>query len=269
MLNNIITTIINYFKGYTVLMISQMPIETNIETELPEILYTYWEEIPIIQDVSVKVIAKHSKSKVQSLIIHSLSKGVEDQKSDSLKVRHAMSAIEIKSIMAETYKFEINKSNLYYHIQKLIEQGIIKVITSVQKSNIVTSYYGRTSKLVFTDMSNKKDDNNEDNSNKNEIEPTSLSYLLNSKNFINLLENFSQDESEIKEIKSLITRVNAINTHYNKEFMHWIIKNEESFRGLELNLLDFNYVYNQIKIHNNDLTTLYQKLDRVFKITTD
>ncbi|MHA2277368.1 MAG: winged helix-turn-helix domain-containing protein [Candidatus Kariarchaeaceae archaeon] len=223
-----------------------------LELDLPDILYEHWDSIPIIRDVSKRLVEKLTAKSPQHYIINSLSKGIEDNYPNGLRKRHALTASEIQNLMSDIYHFTINKSNLYYHLQKLVDVGLITIVTTVQKANIVTSYYGRTSKLILTDMTDpsKSEESNEKEKDK-PVNP--LNPLLNSPQFILLLESYNPDPNLVKDIQKLINDLSDHSFEHNKEFMDWMINNEENFRGIDLDLIDFNRVYNMTKTNSKPM----------------
>jgi hypothetical protein len=236
-----------------------------LELDLPEILYDHWNTIPIIQDVSKSLIDKLGAKGAQHFIIASLSNAIEDEYPSGLRKRYAITASEIQEIMKTSYDFEINKSNLYYHLQKLVDGKVIQIVTTVQSSNIVTSYYGRNSKIVFSDSSSKKKKGTEEEEIKHSL-PHPILNLLKSKQFSTLLESYKPSKAKIDEINDLMEKVSNNGFEHNREFMSWIIENEEHFQGNDINLLDFNRLYNQMKTYDKNMMNLFNLLQEIFKI---
>ncbi|MCE7733430.1 MAG: helix-turn-helix transcriptional regulator [Candidatus Heimdallarchaeota archaeon] len=235
-----------------------------LELNLPEILYDHWNTIPIIQDVSKSVIDKLGIKQAQHYIIAALSKALEDEYPSGLRKRYAMTASEIQEIMKTSFDFEVNKSNLYYHLQKLVDGKVIQIVTSVQSANIVTSYYGRNSKLIFSDPEIKE--KSADKKNKNHYSSHPILKLLKSKQFSTLLESYKPNKSKLDEIATLVDKVSNTGYEHNREFMSWIIDNEEHFQGNDIDLLDFNRLYNQMKAYDDNMMKLFSLLQEIFKI---
>lgn len=265
-MNTVLTHLTRLFNDVSYKVLGQDMVKVhNLELNVPEILYEHWDNIPIIQDVSKRVIDKLGTKKAQHYIIIALSKGISDEYPSGLRKRYALNANEIQDIMKNIYDFEVNKSNLYYHLQKLVDQKIIQIVTSVQRSNIVTSYYGRSSKLIFTDPETGEENGVAGTKPKHKSSHPILK-LLKSKQFMTLLQSYKPNKEKLNQINTAVEIVNDNGFEHNREFMSWIIDNEEHFQGNEIDLLDFNRLYNQMKAYDDNMMKLFNLLKEILKI---
>lgn len=126
-----------------------------------KILHDFWEKLPelkIVKD-SDKVYYSHSG---RQLILKVLGMGIEEHSKEDSKeivIRRALNTQEIYQAIKDLKKqkpqefdlkdFDISLHNLYFHIQKLEEAGLIKPIAILREGRHNVTYYGRTARIMF------------------------------------------------------------------------------------------------------------------------
>ncbi|MHA1462503.1 MAG: hypothetical protein ACTSQ0_05485 [Candidatus Heimdallarchaeota archaeon] len=126
------------------------------ESEDKSILFDYWKTIPFIQVLSES--NPLVGSMVRMLIPKILMTGIEEEypiNSGSKQIRYAMSVREIMVQLNITAKkhFNIDKefklTNVYFHLEKLEEAGLIQEVASLTTGKRKkTAYFGNTA-IVF------------------------------------------------------------------------------------------------------------------------
>jgi len=97
--------------------------------------------------------------------------------------------------------------------------------------------------------------------------PSRLIQLIETKHFSQLLDRFDFTPEQIQTITSLSQDLKSDPVGGNTEFMEWIITKEEKFRGLDIDLLDINYLFLQILNQSLRRTQLLDILRKGFEIT--
>lgn len=128
-----------------------------------QILYDFWESLPRISFVkdAEKIYYAHT---ARQLILKVLGQGIKektDTVEDKSVIRRALSAQEIyqrigvykeekRDIQGIKWKdFDISLHNLYFHIQKLEEAGLIQTVAILREGRHNVSYYGRIAQVLI------------------------------------------------------------------------------------------------------------------------
>lgn len=128
-----------------------------------QILYDFWESLPRISFVkdAEKIYYAHT---ARQLILKVLGRGIKeeaDTAEDKSVIRRALSAQEIyqrigvykeeqRDIQGIDWKeFDISLHNLYFHIQKLEEAGLIQTVAILREGRHNVSYYGRIAQVLI------------------------------------------------------------------------------------------------------------------------
>ncbi|MHA2032826.1 MAG: winged helix-turn-helix domain-containing protein, partial [Candidatus Kariarchaeaceae archaeon] len=124
----------------------------HIMTDERQILFENWDSIPAAKliDVSKNV---YKSNPIRISILKNLSEGLSDDSTDDgLKIRHVLNVTEIKKLLQEKNDIKISQTNLYFHLNKLEEVGMIKEVATLlegpHKRNR-TKYYGRVARHLF------------------------------------------------------------------------------------------------------------------------
>lgn len=120
---------------------------TGIETKQLEI-YAFWRSIPLIKKVSYEKF-EQVKQETRNKIIEILRTGIEDKYGEFTR-RYALNAQEIQDILIKK-GIKTSVQNTYFHINILLEEGLIQEIAIIKEGRFNKRYYGRTAKLfLFT-----------------------------------------------------------------------------------------------------------------------
>ena len=125
-----------------------------------EILYTFWDSLPKIKFVkdAENVYYAHA---ARQLLLKALGEGLKEEFKGVKKIRRALSAQEIfqrinvykeeeRSIEGIDWKkFDVSLHNLYFHIQKLEEIGLIQTVSIIREGRHNVSYYGRVAQVLI------------------------------------------------------------------------------------------------------------------------
>ncbi|MFW9996871.1 MAG: hypothetical protein ACFFD4_32820 [Candidatus Odinarchaeota archaeon] len=115
-------------------------------------LYFFNESIPAFKVIHVP--RGFEDPPVRYTIMRLLSKGIDESANIQGKTlrRHTLSAREIKQLLKEHENPEVNKisyTNLYFHLNKLLEIGAIKIVAYVIERSHRIAYYGRTAQVIL------------------------------------------------------------------------------------------------------------------------
>ena len=218
---------------------------------MPEILYSYWDKLPVIKSPPKDVGIKLVKKDVRQFIIQAISKGVDD----SGRPRHALSANEIEEYLSNR-DYQIKKSSLYYQIQILVDLGLVQEISTINKGRNLITYFGRTSKLIM--FGHDHDDKTK--TKKSETNPDFEEFLrrMAEKNTINAdIEKLSQELKAERDCHSKQVQVN---------FSKWIANYAEELQGLNFDLLELNKLYVEIKKYSDPYVELLKQLEHILHI---
>ena len=128
-----------------------------------KILYSFWESLPKLKFVkdAEKVYYAHN---ARILILKTLGEGIKEKNEKTGAVDIIRRALNIQEIYQriqvyneekrqiegiEWKDFDISLHNLYFHIQKLEEAGLIQTITILREGKHNVSYYGRKAQIMI------------------------------------------------------------------------------------------------------------------------
>ena len=122
-----------------------------MESDLPTSLYDFYENLPSVIRIKVhkEVIESHS---VRGLILKILKTGLKEKTNTNKEIqRYALNVTEILNLLKKEGVKKINKTNLYFHINKLKKANLIKIVDTPILGKIRTAYYSRTAKVILMD----------------------------------------------------------------------------------------------------------------------
>ena len=128
-----------------------------------QILYSFWDSLPKLKFVkdAEKVYYAHN---ARILILKSLGEGLKERNMETGEediIRRALNIQEIYQRIQDYKKekreiegiewknFDISLHNLYFHIQKLEEAGLIQTVTILREGKHNVSYYGRKAQVMI------------------------------------------------------------------------------------------------------------------------
>ncbi|MHA2246693.1 MAG: hypothetical protein ACXADY_17250 [Candidatus Hodarchaeales archaeon] len=119
--------------------------------KLPDKISDHWQKIPVIKEIPEPMPLKLVKQEVRSEILNVLRKGIEeyDEKQNLVEIRHVFSAKELHKLIKESLSIKIKISNVYFHLNKLIDKGYVQIVTSIKEGRQITHFYGRTARLFL------------------------------------------------------------------------------------------------------------------------
>jgi hypothetical protein len=137
-----------------------------------------------------------------------------------------------------------------------MEFGIIQELTSVKAGNIVTMYFGRTSKLIFLQSEaeeiHKKSEGTE---------------LVLQPGFQELVSRVSaKDQTEISNLTTEIARIKSEINLPDVDFVAWVKEHSDDLVGIDLNLVELHNLFVNILKYPPELVELYQKLKESLKL---
>ncbi len=214
-------------------------------------IYTFQNKIPKFKIINTT--KEFQESPIKPAIMKALSEGVHDAQSQTQdQLRYALTAKEIKQKLESTDNPKVKKvsyTNLYFHLNKMEEAGIIKQIAKViEKSHRIT-YYGRSAHVVLL------------NSPETEIEKItqSLTELFKLMKIINaefpdikvniLAEQFFQEKEEL-----------------NSNLAKWIADNIDIIRN---NNLDVSKIFKGLKFSEVRNSKINKIFDKYFPFISD
>lgn len=121
-----------------------------------QILYDFWDKLPKMKFVkdAEKVYYAHP---ARILILKTLGEGLPENQTirRALNVQEILQRIQIykeqeRAIEGVDWKgFDISIHNLYFHIQKLEEAGLIQTVAILREGRHNVSYYGRVAQVLI------------------------------------------------------------------------------------------------------------------------
>ncbi|MFX0173936.1 MAG: hypothetical protein ACFE9L_18785 [Candidatus Hodarchaeota archaeon] len=212
-----------------------------------------WQEIPSIleiEDPGVKI----RKQKLRSEILAILREGIKeyDKQRDEVIIRHVFSAKEMQEFLEKKLKKRPSLSNIYFHLEKLQESELIKVVASIKEGRHVTQYYGRTAKLFL--YKQKESDINLESDDK-------FFQKLNE-----LIKKFNPDrDTEFNE--QLFFNLRMAKKRTSRRVQSWIQENEEILNELHLDLPKIYNLLTRIDILESE--ELYTEITRLLKFPVE
>ncbi|MFX1286472.1 MAG: winged helix-turn-helix domain-containing protein [Promethearchaeota archaeon] len=213
-------------------------------------LFDHWKNIPQFVFVNVPK-EKYFSHPVRRKIIRLLRKGIEEESPDgNFKVRHALNVSEIDDILSQTNEASISKTTLYFHLDILVELGLIKKVATLlegpEKRN-KTKYYGRVARNLFV---------------------SSRQYIY--ENYRLLFDEFHKFASLIglnlpTNYSDIPKQFSETNEHFFRVFGEWLIKYEEL---IDKNQIDMNLLYEFLQTVNcthSNYINLLNDLSQVLK----
>jgi hypothetical protein len=230
-----------------------------VDAILPEEVYTYWDELDIIVEVEAEIHQKLEKNILRDLIIKAISKGTVDEVAGETKRRHALTVNEMIDIISDMTGEKHNKSNIYYHLQILNDLGITQEVTTIKEGNIVTSYFGRTSKLIMAHLGGVAP-------NKQEELRKQLEYQPDFKKFLQRMQEKHGTEESIDQLVDDMKQVREKLSDHERGFKEWISSSAPELVGLDLDLIKLFYLYNDLFLGNPFIQDFYSRLDSILQV---
>ncbi len=218
-------------------------------------LFNYWTNIDKVKVLSVEEFDKLNQD-IRGAICHVLASGMDDEhpQSRELLKRYALNAKEIKLLVEEKLNYEIQKSNLYFHLQKLEDSGLIKVVDVIKivdkqsRRKKPYSFYGRTAKMFLLGGPREK----------NELA------IFKEKSFMDFILKLNP---EIKKdsVKDVLNRVAIIRENDFHFFISWMNLYETELDETGADFRDIFGLVNMLKFHDPAIFDAITKLANLLK----
>jgi hypothetical protein len=114
-------------------------------------IYIFQENLPNF--LIINVAKDFNESPVRPAIMKILSEGISDDQSQNHdRTRFALTAKEIKEKLENSDNPKVNKTsytNLYFHLNKMVEAGTIQLVAKVIERSHRIKYYGRSAHVIL------------------------------------------------------------------------------------------------------------------------
>ncbi|MHA2054175.1 MAG: hypothetical protein ACW99F_11305 [Candidatus Hodarchaeales archaeon] len=122
-----------------------------IDQELKDLIYNHWKNINPIKEIEGQRPINILHQEVRSAILELLNEGIKeyDSEKDQILRRKVFSAREIHTIIKKDKQMKIKVSNIYFHLHKLQDQGLVKIVGTKKEERHIIRYYGRTARLFL------------------------------------------------------------------------------------------------------------------------
>ncbi|MFW9995055.1 MAG: hypothetical protein ACFFD4_23660 [Candidatus Odinarchaeota archaeon] len=184
----------------------------NFNQKTLERLVNHWKTIPAIKNITDPMAVDFASQEVRSLILAVLREGIVEDKQS----RHALSAKELFKTVKKRMDAKIKLSNIYFHLDKLQNQGYVQIVTSIKEGRHITHYFGRTARLFL--FSGRQDDKQK------------RFQTLNK-----LLQHFNPERPE-ESNRRLFDRAERAWEESEKKLNKWMERNEEILLELDIDL---------------------------------
>jgi hypothetical protein len=215
-----------------------------------ELLFDFWKNIPIICNMKASCY-KVAFQEVRSTILDILREGIRDEFPSGTgihKRRHALSAQECQKYVSERLERKVKLSNIYFHLKRLDEIGLIKEITTIRGKKHSIAYYGRTAQLFHFGGSDSDDKTEAED--KIRLVITSIFKSLNP----------TLKEAQISELFETLYSHQKQRKNARDE---WMANHSELLNSLEFDILDIDKFLVYLEMSTPDgleLATQFHKL---------
>ncbi|MDH5401322.1 MAG: hypothetical protein OEY49_02425 [Candidatus Heimdallarchaeota archaeon] len=238
-----------------------MVIETE-NTEQIMNLFKFWDELPMIKKYDI-VNFETLRDPIRYAIIDTLATGIQDDLSVeensqiiSFNVRHALSAKEIMNILHEKNitdknNKQIKKANLYFHLQRLENDGFIKVVEQIPQGKRFTSYYGRTAR-AFT-------------ANEKIGEKYPKDFLVELRSLIIKID--TEGELKATTLENLFNKFEKLDTSVHHHIVEkWISTNEKEIRSINVDMRKLYDFLTFLLFYNEDVFEIYKEFRELLNL---
>jgi hypothetical protein len=213
-------------------------IKTNDERKL---LYTYWHDLPFLKKVDPSSLFHLQRSDVKNFILKYLRDGKEDEygRKSGLARRHAFSVKELHIAFTSLYnEKKYSESNFHFHIKNLIEEGYVKIISTILENRHKVTYYGRTA--VIFDMPYNA--SSRDHYDKTIFNP--MKDVLKAMN----------PNLDSKKIDQLVNNNQKFIEDYFNRLYSWLKEKYHNFYDSNLDLMSFMLIALQFSMYHKELS---------------
>ena len=213
-------------------------------------IFNHWQKIPVIKEIPEPMPLKLVKQEVRSEILDVLRKGIEeyDEKQDLIEVRHVFSAKELHKLIKERLSIKIKISNVYFHLNKLLDKGYVQIVTSIKEGRQITHFYGRTARL-FLWMGEP-------------LDTTDVNDESKFSDFIIILKRFNPDLTSVT-INELFRSFLQVYQETHGRAKKWMEKNIEILTELNVDTRD---VYKSLRLIDRSDSKTIETYNKIMKL---
>ncbi|MHA2333122.1 MAG: hypothetical protein ACXAEU_13970 [Candidatus Hodarchaeales archaeon] len=208
-----------------------------------EKLFTFYEKIPAIIFVH-----DYKSNPIRKAITKILREGMLDGKKG--KNRFALNAQEIRQLLHERLGTEISITNLYFHLNKLQEAGLIDIVETIQEKRHKIAYYGRRARIII-------------------LKDEKLSNEKYQQIFTELGKLVQLSSSGVFQHDKLEILVEKIKDHYEKKterLANWIANNETLIIKENLDAFKIFEALDFIDKNNPDFLAIIHELKEIIPV---
>ncbi|MFX0061543.1 MAG: hypothetical protein ACFFC7_05095 [Candidatus Hermodarchaeota archaeon] len=233
----------------------RLNIFTNSDSKKTQKLYEFWTEITPIKLIYTEKKRDTMNQPLRSLILKILRRGVIDSDlSQELKtqIRYALNPKEILYLANQELERKVKLPNIYFHLDKLQETGLIQQVVTLFDGRYEIRYFGRTAKFFLYLTPDAK----EDRLNENTLPIFNSLYELTR----SINPNVQKQELTLLFKQYLMNRRNQ-----TEKIIEWIKKHENLLVEFNIDIAD---LYNFLKTLLSDQQTFqtHQKISQLINL---
>ena len=230
-----------------------MKVKNNVELTDEELNYTkffdFWNDVAIVKTQTVDQLNSCFSSPYRYQIVDVMAIGIEDEYPGRGKMlRHALSGKEIMELIKEKHGQEISKSNLYFHLNALIEGGCVYEVGTVASGKRFTSYYGRTAKAFLTIKTGH-----------------GIHDILYKDYFRDILHKLNANVND-KEIDEILKKLKPITSYDDTVFAEWVEKCQKVIFDVEIDMRHLANFASVLYRYNLDVGEGIDRLSELLKV---
>lgn len=211
------------------------------EAEKKELLYSYWEELPMIMklELSHEEVLSHE---VRGLILQYIRKGKEEKIDGTKRYRHAFSAKELLDMANEKMDEKMKLQSMYFHLQKLQEYNLLYTVTTLQEGRHHVAYFGRTARgFLFQGIKDKD---------------KYINYFAEGAKFAQAIN----PEVSKNKFDALLKEFKAIHQKSEKKIIQWLEDHKEIINENNIDSATLFSFLALINSHNKRMTNLMHEV---------
>lgn len=215
-----------------------------------EMLYNIWKTIPVIKRMG-SAEYQVAKQEVRGLVLEILRKGITEATESpgfSSRIRHALNAQELLEEVNNCIESQIKLPNIYFHLQKLQDAGLVEVVVNIRKGKHDVAYFCRTAKFFMFEAQEPGESNS--------IDPTLA------KNLMDLITHFNPEIAR-EEVLELLQEFYSMQNAIYDDIVTWIEEHEEILTKYDINLPLVFSVFQIIATSDAMMVKLHSKLAKL------
>lgn len=227
--------------------------EINL-AEIEAHLFDFWQESPILLYIDLELY--NSIISPRTEIIAVLARGKRDihPVKNQIEYRRALSASEIidavNKILEDRGQEPVKKSNMFFHIQKLMKQGLLQVVGQLPYGKERhTSYYGRTARMFIPERPvNRRD-----------------VAILDDPHYAEFLQAINPDEDP-RNIQEIIDKFKGIFSDDSSMTRSWFEHYDKVLKNTNLNLIEVHTIISILFRYDEKVQESIRELSKLMKI---